>query len=177
MWEFEYNSATVLTYHDIEPMPNGNVLAIAWEVKSGAQATLAGRSAAFEIWPDHIIEVEPDGEGGAVIIWEWHAWDHLIQDYNRDGHNYGVVADHPELLDINIASSGGGPGRGGDWLHINGISYNPTLDQIVISSHFADEIFVIDHSTTTMDIFKWKKLLLKPSGWLSASVKWEYLNK
>ena len=151
VWEFEYSSATYITHHDLEPMPNGNVLAIAWEVKSSAEGTQAGRSTVATIWPDHVIEVEPDGRGGANIVWEWHAWDHLIQDYDNRRDNFGVVADHPELLNVNMAGrgGGGGPGGGGDWLHINGISYNPTLDQIVISSHFADEIYVIDHSTTT----------------------------
>ena len=149
VWEFEYNSATYLTHHDIEPMPNGNVLAIAWEVKSAAESRQAGRSQSIIMWPDHVIEVEPDGEGGADIVWEWHVWDHLIQDYDRDRDNYGVVEDHPELVDVNIGTIRQGPGGAGDWLHINGISYNPDLDQIVISSHNVDEIFVIDHSTTT----------------------------
>lgn len=150
VWEFEYNTATYITHHDLEPMPNGNVLAIAWEVKSPAEATQAGRIRAAFTWPDHIIEVEPDGEGGANIVWEWHVWDHLIQDFDDRRDNFGVVADHPELFDVNMAGrGGGGPGGGGDWLHVNGISYNPTLDQIVISSHFADEFYVIDHSTTT----------------------------
>jgi len=150
IWEFEYNSNTYITHHDIEPMPNGNVLAIAWEVKTAAQSTQAGRDRASITWPDHIIEVEPDGDGGAEIVWEWHAWDHMIQDHDDEKDNYGVVADHPELLDINMGYGGrGGPGGQTDWIHINGVSYNPNLDQIVISSHFADEFFVIDHSTTT----------------------------
>lgn len=149
VWQFEYNTATYLTHHDLEPMPNGNVMAIAWEVKSAAQAQQAGREQNSVMWPDHIIEVAPDGDGGGEIVWEWHVWDHLIQDHDRNRDNYGVVEDHPELIDVNLATIQQGPGGGGDWLHINGISYNPDIDQIVISSHFVDEIFVIDHSTTT----------------------------
>ncbi|MCB2205752.1 aryl-sulfate sulfotransferase [bacterium] len=147
VWSFDYAGSTYVTHHDLEPMPNGNVLLIAWEVKSAAEATAMGRSSARTIWPDHIIEVQPDGAGGASIVWEWHAWDHLVQDTDPSKPNYGVISDHPERIDVNLGSNLG-PG-GGDWLHINGISYNPEKDQIVISSHFMNEIYVIDHSTTT----------------------------
>ena len=149
VWSFTYSSTTYYSHHDVEPMPGGSALMIAWEKKTAVQATAAGRSQYGEMWPDHLIEVMPDGTGGGEIIWEWHSWDHLIQDYDSERDNYGVVADHPELLDVNLNSGGGGPPGGGDWLHINGVSYNPELDQIVISSHFVDEFFVIDHSTTT----------------------------
>lgn len=150
VWEYTYSTTTYLSHHDIEPMPNGNVLMIAWEVKSAAQAVQAGLNRSVPIWPDHIIEVQPSGTNGGTIVWQWHAWDHLIQDYNPAKDNYGVVADHPELLDINVGSGEIGP-SGGDWMHINGISYNPDLDQIVISSHNLDEFYVIDHSTTTAE--------------------------
>ena len=134
-------------HHDIEPMPNSNVLCIAWEVKSSSDATAAGRSQASTIWPDSIIEVQPQGTSGGTIVWEWHAWDHLVQDYNSSRANYGVVADHLELIDVNL---GGGSGAwGSDWMHMNGVSYNPQTDQIVFSSHYLNELYVIDHSTTT----------------------------
>ncbi|MCE1189387.1 MAG: aryl-sulfate sulfotransferase [Ignavibacteria bacterium] len=143
-WEYTYSSSTYRSHHDICPMPNGNVLLIAWETKTAAQAVQAGLNHSGVIWPDHIVEVQPVGSTGGNIVWEWHAWDHLIQDYSSSKDNYGVVADHPELLDLNVGSS-----ATGDWMHINGISYNPDLDQIVISSHNLDEVYVIDHSTTT----------------------------
>ncbi len=144
-WEYWYSSNSYRTHHDIEPMPNGNVLLIAWERKSSAEAVQAGRASAVEMWPDHILEVQPTGPTTGEIVWQWHFWDHLVQDHDPTKDNYGVVGDHPELLDINLS---GGP-FGGDWNHINGISYNPELDQIVITSHFMDELYVIDHSTTT----------------------------
>lgn len=144
-WSYTYSNNTVRTHHDIEPMPNGNVLLIAWERKSAAEAVQAGLDSSHEIWPDHIIEVQPVGTTGGTIVWQWHAWDHLIQDHDATKSNYGVVGDHPELLDINV----GGSALGGDWMHTNAISYNPVWDQIVISSHNLDELYVIDHSTTT----------------------------
>jgi hypothetical protein len=39
----------------------------------------------------------------------------------------------------------------GDWLHINSVDYNAELDQIIISSHFMSELYVIDHDTTTAE--------------------------
>jgi len=146
LWEYTYSSSTYRTHHDICPMPNGNVLLIAWEVKTAAQAVAAGLNHSAVIWPDHVIEVQPSGTSGGTIVWKWHFWDHLIQDYDPSKANYGVVANHPELLDINVGSSGSG-----DWMHCNGISYNQQLDQIVISSHELDEVYVIDHSTTTAE--------------------------
>jgi hypothetical protein len=82
VWEYTYSGATYLAHHDIEPMPNGNFLLIAWEVKTAAQARQAGFSRNASMWPDHIIEVQPSGTNGGTIVWQWHVWDHLIQDYD-----------------------------------------------------------------------------------------------
>ena len=149
VWQYTYSSNSYLAHHDIEIMPNGNILMIAWEMKSSTEVRQAGFSRSVSLWPDHIIEVEPSGSSEGNIVWEWHSWDHLIQDYDSSRDNYGVVADHPELLDINMSGAGGM--MGGDWMHANGISYDAELDHIVISSHNLDEIFVIDHSTTTAE--------------------------
>ena len=99
-----------VSHHDIEPMPNGNILMIAWEERSEEEALQAGRNPQIasdspggqnNVWPDHIIEVKPVGTNDAEIVWKWHAWDHLIQDYDSSKDNYGTVADHPGRLDIN----------------------------------------------------------------------------
>ena len=102
-----------------------------------------------QLWPDHIIEVEPQGPSGGTIVWEWHVWDHLVQDFDPSKENYGVVPQHPELIDINF-SLGPGPGQGkADWNHTNSVDYSEALDQIVLSVHEFSEIWIIDHSTTT----------------------------
>ncbi len=155
VWSYTLSNSTYQHHHDVEPLPNGNVLMIAWEKKTAAEAYAAGRTSLDnplnQIWSTAIFEIQPNGAGGEVV-WEWHLWDHLIQDADPNDDNYGVVADHPELFDINngAAGSSGGPGGpNGDWIHVNAIDYNPHFDQIAFSSRFMDEIYVIDHSTTT----------------------------
>jgi hypothetical protein len=149
-WEFFYNTSEYHSHHDIMPLPNGNVLMIAWETKTRAEAIAAGRNPDYVsntgFIPDHIIEVQPTGPTSGDIVWEWHVWDHLIQDYDSSKANYGVVADHPELVDINYRTS-----SIGDWMHTNSIDYHEEFDQILLSVCYFDEIWVIDHSTTTAE--------------------------
>jgi len=149
IWEFSYSNNEHCLHHDVEVLPNGNILMTAWEYKSLEESINAGRNPnkipSGELWPDHIIEVEPIGSSGGNIVWEWHIWDHLIQDYDSSKNNFGVVDEHPELLDINIGE------RHADLNHINSVDYNENLDQILLSSHNQNEIWVIDHSTTTQE--------------------------
>jgi Arylsulfotransferase (ASST)/PKD domain len=149
LWEFDYSTDQYCLHHDIEPLPNGNILMVAWEYKTPAEAVAVGRNPRTlqngQLWPDKIIEVEPIGSSGGKIVWEWHVWDHLIQDFDASKQNYGVVADHPELIDIN---SGGSQS---DFNHINSIDYNAEFDQILLSAHNQNEVWIIDHSTTTQE--------------------------
>ncbi|MFT5777141.1 MAG: hypothetical protein ACI837_000072 [Crocinitomicaceae bacterium] len=154
VWEYVYSNADHCSHHDITLIPNGNVILTAWEVKTDTECTQAGVDGpATEQWPTHFIELQPNG-ATATIVWEWHIWDHMVQDFDPAKDNYGVVANSPELMDINLLTVGvgGGPGGGGyDWFHVNGVDYNPTLDQLVFSSRFTSEIYIIDHSTTTAE--------------------------
>ncbi len=119
-WDFVYSSPEVLQHHDVAYLPNGNVLAIAWEFKTAAEAIAAGRDPSLlidgELWPDHVVEVAPRGADEGEIVWEWHAWDHLIQDFDPTKENYGAVAEHPGRIDLNFA-----PDPKADWLHLNAV--------------------------------------------------------
>lgn len=155
VWEFVYSSSTYVSHHDLCLMPNGNVLLIAWEYVDNSDLEQMGFDDNDNLYATHIIEVQQDGAGGE-IVWEWHVVDHLVQDEDSGLDNYGVVSEHPELLNINVetSSNGGGPGGGGpasDWLHCNGVDYNEDLDQIVFSCRYLSEVFIIDHSTTTAE--------------------------
>jgi len=139
------SNSTFQQHHDVRPMPNGNILCIVWDGHTMADAQAAGRQTiTTAFWPDSILEIKPTGTTTYDIVWRWNLWDHLIQDVNPALANYGVVADHPELIDINL-----GMVSGGDWTHCNSIDYDPVRDEILISSRTLSEVFVIDHSTTT----------------------------
>ena len=148
LWSFTLNDSTHRLHHDIEPMPNGNILMIVWEKKSLEEVVAAGRDTSNipdgELWPDYIIEVKPIGTDSAEIVWEWHVWDHLIQDFDSTKANFGIVSDHPERVDINWDTSEGIA----DWMHTNAIDYESDLDQIVLSVPTFNEIWIIDHSTS-----------------------------
>ncbi len=148
-WAYEYSNTVHCQHHDVEPLPNGNVLLVAWELKTRDEAIAAGRNPAKlvdnKLWPDHVVEVNPANDS---IVWEWHVWDHLIQDFDSTKANYGVVADHSELVDLNYTRAGP-QGNGADWIHTNAVDYNPEFEQIIISAHNINEVWVIDHSTTT----------------------------
>ena len=154
LWDYTISNDSLQHHHDIEPLPNGNILVIAWERKTLQEALDMGReiieSPLQQMWSEAIFEIEPVGNDSANIVWEWHLWDHLIQDVNPSLSNYGIIEEHPELLDINLGSIGFGPALdNADWIHFNSIHYNEGLEQIILSSRMMSEIYIIDHSSTT----------------------------
>jgi hypothetical protein len=147
-WSYKISSDSLCQHHDAILLPNGNILAIVWEKFTMDEAIANGRDPSAvgnKVWSDKIIEIKPVGDDSAIIVWEWRAWNHLVQDFDSAKPNYGIIHDHPELININ---------RGNlsntlyDWLHCNGLDYNEALDQIMISCNHLGEIWIIDHSTT-----------------------------
>ncbi len=149
VWDFSYPAA----HHDIEVLPNGNVLLLARDSKTAEEAIAEGRDPdalnTGQLHSEKIVEVRQTGPTSGEIVWEWRVWDHLIQDFDPTKDNYGVVGDHPELIDINFGETELLFDNDADWLHANSIDYNPELDQIVVSLRQFGELWIIDHSTTT----------------------------
>ena len=143
-WNFEYSSEDAETHHDAELLPNGNVLAMVWEKRTAEQAMQAGSSLDRDVFPDAIIEVDPLTD---EIVWEWHAWDHLIQEFDDTKENFGVISDNPQLIHLNHFPDE----EKGDITHANGIAYDAVNDLVFLSVNFFSEVWVIDHSTTTME--------------------------
>ncbi|MFZ1807709.1 MAG: aryl-sulfate sulfotransferase [Cyclobacteriaceae bacterium] len=149
LWSFELNTDLLRLHHDVSYLPNGNILMIVWEVRNESEQLDAGRDPLKIppnglIWSERIIEVKPIFPNSAEIVWKWSAWDHLTQDFDNSKAGFGVVSEHPELINVNYVSN-----VTTDWIHANSIDYNEELDQIVLSSPFFNELWIIDHSTTT----------------------------
>ncbi|MCX6553339.1 MAG: aryl-sulfate sulfotransferase, partial [Acidobacteria bacterium] len=154
VWELDFSKATYMQHHDIHILPNGNLLMLVVEKKSYAEVLAAGFNPGKlqpEIQqkglmlPDYVVEIEPTRPVGGKVVWEWHVWDHLIQDYDATKSNYGVVAAHPELID----AAGDQKNLPAFWNHMNSIDYNAALDQIAMSVRGNSEVWIIDHGTTT----------------------------
>jgi hypothetical protein len=154
VWQLDFSTDKYMQHHDFIPLPNGNILLLAVEKKTYDEAVAAGFDSsklAQEIktrgymLPDAVYEIKPTRPVGGTIVWEWHVWDHLVQDYSSSKSNYGNVAAHPELIDPN----GDGKNIPAFWNHMNSITYNAAFDQIMLSVRGNSEIWIIDHSTTS----------------------------
>lgn len=187
IWEYECFGH----HHDIEPLPNGNVMLIVEEIVSGTRAISLGRNpellrnaealpriAGIPISSDRlpkdnfllipsILEIKKTGPKSGTVVWEWHLSDHVVQDYDENMPNYGVVAEHPELVDINFIMN-----NDPNWIHANAIDHHPQYDQVMITTRNFSEIWVIDHSTTTEEaaghkgdlLYRWGNPVTHDSG-------------
>jgi len=143
---FERNDEFERLHHDIAITEDNTILMIVWELKTIEECVQAGRDTSMltegKMWPDKIVEWDPASD---EIIWEWHTWDHLVQDFDASKDNFGVVADSPQKIDVNYDTNFGKA----DWMHTNAIDYQEVNNLIVISVPTFSEAWVIDHSTST----------------------------
>lgn len=105
VWRLDFADQFKCQHHDLEPLPNGNILFISWERKSAEEAIALGRDPAgvgqAGLWPDAIYEVRPTLPTGGEIVWSWHVWDHLVQDRDPEKPNYGDLAERAGRIDVN----------------------------------------------------------------------------
>ena len=163
VWEHQFIGAETHQHHAIDIMPDGSILVIAWDYHSLDEALAMGLDTHFVntefrdhryLLPDIIIEIDPSTD---EWIWQWDAWDHLAQDFDPGLPNYGVIAEHPQRIDINYQSyflkgtTSRNEKGAGDWMHSNSVNYHPELDQIVLSVRSFDEFWIIDHSLSAAE--------------------------
>lgn len=147
-WTYSYANEHFQQHHDIEPLPNGNILLLSWEKISADSAIALGRDPELLITPslfsEQIVEIQPLANNSASIIWQWHLLDHIVQDFDTNKPNYGEIKTNYDRLNFNFP----GTLNNGDWVHANSIDYNAELDQILLSFRNTNEIIILDHSTS-----------------------------
>ena len=143
-WQYTYHSEDYISHHDVEMLPNGNVLFISWERVSESVAQENGANVTNDIFPESLIEIDPSSN---QIVWRWNSFDHIVQDFDNTKPNFGSINDNPSRIDINYNSDI----NNGDIMHANGIDFDEEKDVIYLSVNFYSEIWVIDHSTTTTE--------------------------
>jgi hypothetical protein len=163
VWQYPAISDTYIQHHTFYRMNNGNTMVLLWEKIPYEDALGLARDPAliteqFGLWPDAVIEVTPDKQ----IVWEWHAFDHLVQNRDPSLPNYGEPIDNPNKFDMNFYVWT----RFGyhDWSHCNTIEYNEYTDQILVNFRNWGEFYVFDHSTPNSEggiLFRWGN----PGAW------------
>lgn len=152
LWEYDFTTDTRIQHHEIFPMSNGNVLVLSATIINDTEAIQIGRDPAkltgTQLYMEQVVELEPVGTNDANTVWQWDMKDHVIQDFDNTKDNFGIVSENPQLLDINFLGLSNG---NANWLHINSLQYNAELDQIILSTRHLNEIYIIDHSTTTAE--------------------------
>ena len=151
IWEYTVSDNNSIAHHDVEILPNGNVLMIVWERVLNQIAIDGGVEFENDIFTEKLIEIDRSSNS---IVWEWNSWDHIVQDKFEDLNNYGNINENPNKININYSIDnppGGNFFINGDIMHANGIDYDEIKDVIYLSVNYFDEVWVIDHSTTTSE--------------------------
>ena len=197
VWEYEMDvPGKHVFHHDVDYMPNGNILAIAYTGFSPEEARAMGWDGVFPadaetVWLDKVVELQPNlDDGSTEIVWQWNSWDHLVQDKFPDRANYGDVESAMGKIDINYLREDYVLFIGGQMQHVNSVDYNAELDQIVLSSAAYGELWFIDHGTTMAEaagdsggrygrggdlIYRWGNPLTTRSGTLDdATLYWQH---
>lgn len=126
---------TATFHHEIDELPNGNLLVLGSEVREIEDYYTSEEDAHAprkkqKVMGDQIIEFQRDGQ----VVWRWHAFDHL--DPFRIGYetftDYWPDRGFPEVL---------------DWSHGNGLDYVEEDDALLLSLRFQDAIVKIDRKT------------------------------
>ncbi len=155
IWSFEYGEfEKYILHHVFTVLPNGNIIAIAYDLITPENAKIQyGIDIADPIMnsfhlSERLIEIKPNLEdGSAEIVWEWNALDHVVQNVDSSLDNYGDITDKSKINAYYDYSNN--MFYTGQFFHLNSIDYNAEFDQLIVSSGMYNELWVIDHNTTT----------------------------
>ena len=146
-WRYDgLTNETMLAHHDVELLPNGNILVMVWENLNCTTAIELGIDCQADLSYESLYEVNITDSS---IVWKWRSLDHLIQDRYPDKPNFGNITSNAHRIDFNYNTNHPKHGLSGDIMHANGIDYDEDNNLIYLSVNFYSEVWVIDHSTTT----------------------------
>ena len=148
-WEAILNDARFGAHHDIHPTSYGTILLSRWERFTNKDLIQAGKDPNFvpsSLWLPSVVEILPTTMGEFDIVWEWHLFDHLVQTIDPTKDNFGLLQENVRKVNVNFDNI-----TERDWGHCNSIYLNEERDELIISSRNLDEVWVIDHSTTTAE--------------------------
>jgi len=159
LWEHVDCDPSRCLHHDIEPLPNGNVLVFVYYRIAADQAAQYGIDSVDGIWMDEILELRPifgadaatecDGAPWCTdVVWEWDTADHVVIP-EADGERSQIS---PRTIDLRTSDGGV---DGADPIHFNGMDYNQDLAQIAVSSFSLSEIYIIDRGGSDEILYRW----------------------
>jgi hypothetical protein len=150
VWEFEISSENEITHHDLELMPNGNLMVLVWHRIRKEEAALLGYISDHDLFVEKLVEINPELNR---IVWEWNSWDHIVQNKVEDHPTFGDPKTQRNKIDImyNYQSDYHRFIAIGDIMHANGIAYLPDNDLLAVSINFYNEVWFIDHSTSAQE--------------------------
>ncbi|MBU3741300.1 MAG: arylsulfotransferase [Candidatus Kapabacteria bacterium] len=169
LWTYNLYGPNGRAHHDVEIMPNGNVLLLVWYPIPRDTALALGRLSSRlrdqTMWLERIIEVKPTGPTSGEIVWTWDTRNNLVQNADPSLPNYGVIAEHPDRIDINAG------GDRTDWLHLNSLRYNADRDEVMVSVHNLNEFWVISRKTGKI-VYRYGNPQIYGRGNVAAQTLW-----
>ncbi len=164
IWSMTRCNSLECMHHDFKRLENGNLLILVWDLYTAEEAIEAGANPDLlnldlGVWSEYLEEININLEvpGQFSTVWQWHAWDHLVQDFDDSKPNFGDITS-PNKINLNFNQE-----VHPDWLHANAIDYNEDLDQIILSIPHFDEFWIIDHDLSSTEasgdagdlLFRW----------------------
>ncbi|KIG17638.1 putative arylsulfate sulfotransferase [Enhygromyxa salina] len=131
-------------HHDILELPNGNFVALSFSFRDIDY----GPEGVLPVAGDRIVEFTPAGE----LVWSWDSFDHL--DTNRRVEDFWGT-----FVIVNPATGV----EHHDWTHANGLVYEPSRDELLVSLRHQDWVLALDRESGQI---RWR---LGPEGDFSLS--------
>lgn len=139
---------TTTFHHEVDELPNGNLVALGSEVRTldnyfTSETDAAAPRKTQKVMGDEVVEFDAAGK----VLWRWNAFEHM--DPYRIG--YETFSKYWDRR--------GFPGVV-DWSHANGLLYDPHDDSLLVCFRYQAAVLKIDRKTKEV---KW--VLGDPAGW------------